>query len=322
MIAIIPVAGEGVRLKPHTHFVPKCLLYVAGRPILGHILDGLRGIAPRSVVMVLGAHSEAIIRFCRTFPYRFRFVTQHRRLGLGHAVSLGARGATGPALVVLGDTIVECDYRTFCRGPASVLAVKEVEDPHRFGIVEAKGTRVIAMVEKPTHPRSNLAITGLYYFSHIERLAQAMQYIIRRGMRTRGEYQLTDGMNHLLKSGEPFTIARVDKWFDCGTPQALIETNRYLLKRTHAVRRRPGVVIRGNVFVADSATVENSIIGPDVSVGEAVTIRGSIVADSIINEGAAIENAILAQSIVGRNALVRGSYRKLSIGESSTIEFP
>lgn len=322
MNIIIPVAGEGVRLKPHTHILPKSLLYVAGKPILGHILDAFRTLKVGSLVVVLGAKGEQIEEFCRRYPYRFRFVTQHERRGLGHAVHLASRGLKGPTMVLLGDTIIDIDFKGFCAGPDNILAVKTVEDPRRFGIAEVRGRRIADLVEKPERPKSNLALVGLYYFREIAEVRRAMAAVIRRGLKTRGEYQLTDGLRRMIQAGAVFRPRRIERWFDCGTADALIETNRHLIRRTHYYRRRPGVVMVPPVYVPDSAVLAASIIGPNVSVGEKAVIRNSVIRDSIINREAVVENDLLTHSIIGEKAVVRGAFKKVSVGDSSVIELP
>lgn len=319
---IIPVAGEGTRLRPHTHAVPKSLLYVAGKPILGHILDSLEGVKVDNFAIVLGARGEAIIDFCNTFPYDFRYVLQEKRLGLGHAIFVGAQDLEGPTLVLLGDTIIDVDYKRFFGGKGNTLAVKEVDDPQRFGVVEVKDDRVVSVVEKPKHPKSNLAIVGLYYFDDISKIKDAVEYIMEKDIRTKNEYQLTDALKYMLENGEKFKIQRIENWYDCGTVGALIETNRYLLKKTHYHKKRGESIVLPPVFIADSAKISQAIIGPYVSIGDNVAVRNSIVRDSIINRGAIVENALLAESIIGDNAVVKGGYKRLNVSESSLVEIP
>jgi glucose-1-phosphate thymidylyltransferase len=322
MNVIIPVAGEGTRLRPHTHTSPKSLIYVAGKTILDHILDGFSELKVKTFVIVHGAKGEAIIDNCQHRYEKFKFVFQEKRLGLGHAIYTGANGLRGPTIVLLGDTIIEYDFGKFKNLNTNILAVKAVDEPRRFGIVETKGTKVVDLVEKPSKPRSNLAITGLYYFLDIKKIYDAVGHIMREGIKTRGEYQITDALKYLLARGEPFNVTKIKKWFDCGTTAALLETNRHLLIKNHHVRKRKSLIIVPPVFIADSARIANSIIGPNVSIGEDVQISDSIIRDTIINSRADVRNALLAGSIVGEEACVKGGYKKLSVSDHSTIEFP
>ena len=322
MNLIIPVAGEGTRLRPHTHTLPKSLLYVAGKPILGHILDSFKKIKISKLVIVHGTKGEAIMRFCKRYPYSFRFVHQDKRLGLGHAIYIGVKGLKGATMVLLGDTIIDVNFKSFVNRGVTTLAVKAVDDPKRFGIVEVKGKKVMSLVEKPKFPKSNLAIVGLYYFPNIEKVYKAIAYIMKKGIRTKGEYQLTDALKYMLKRANKFEIVKIDKWYDCGTAAALIETNRHLLKKTHHFKKRKKAIIIPYVYIANSATILNSIIGPNVSIGENVVIKNSIIRDSIINSGSTIEYALLSESIIGEKTIVRSGFKKLSVSDSSIVEFP
>jgi len=322
MNIIIPAAGKGLRLRPHTHTQPKCLLYVAGKPILGHILDSFKGFKISRLVLVLGTESESIIKFCRKYSYNFKFVTQEKRLGLGHAIYTGAKGLKGPTLVLLGDTIIECDFKDFTKSTANMLAVKEVDNPQRFGIVETKGSDVINLVEKPQKPKSNLAIIGLYLFQRIEQVYRSVEYLMKKKKKTKGEYQLTDALSHLLELGNKFKIMKVNKWFDCGTADALIVTNRHLLKKTHHFKKRKNTIIIPPVYISDTAKITTSIIGPNVSIGNSVTIQNSLIQDSIINKDASIQNIQLSESIIGENACIKGQLKKLSVSDSSVVELP
>ncbi|MBE0433532.1 NTP transferase domain-containing protein [candidate division WOR-3 bacterium] len=319
---IIPVAGEGTRLRPHTHSVPKSLLYVAGKPILGHILDSLQDLDISNLSIVLGARGQAIVDFCGKYPYEFRYVLQEQRLGLGHAIRLGAQGLEGATLVLLGDTIIDIDYNKILDRSINVLAVREVADPRKYGVVEVKDDHVVDLIEKPKQPRSNLAIVGLYYFQDIAKVADAVGYIMKNEIKTKDEYQLTDALRHLLERGEKFKIHKIEGWYDCGTAASLIDANRHLLERTQYYTQRERSIIIPPVYIADSATLSETVIGPYVSLGEEVTVKNSVIKDSIINRGAAVENALLTGSIIGEHACVRGGYKKLNVSESSVVEIP
>ncbi len=319
---IIPVAGEGIRLRPHTYAVPKSLLNVAGKPILGHILDRLKDLDISTLVIVLGDKGGAIKDFCRQYSFSFKFITQEERMGLGHAIHLGAQGLRGPTMVLLGDTIIDVDYNQFCSSDTNILAVKEVADPRRFGVVELDGDNVVDLEEKPEQPKSNLIIVGLYNFRNIETVYDAISYIIEEGIKVKNEFQLTDALKHLLQKGESFKTRKIEHWYDCGTADALIETNRHLLKKTHYYNERENSIIIPPVYIADSANIVTAIIGPNVSIGDDVTVKNSVVRDAIINRGARVEDVLLAESIIGEKVFVRSSYKKLSVSDSSVVEFP
>jgi glucose-1-phosphate thymidylyltransferase len=322
-IALIPAAGQGTRLKPHTHMLPKVLLQVAGKPILGHILDDLPGLGIDEVILIVGYHGERVVRYVKEHHPRLKahFVEQPERLGLGHAVSLGASIVGGrPLLVILGDTIFEADLAAVLKGGVSSIGVKEVEDPRRFGIVEtdARG-RVTRMVEKPEHPTSKLAITGVYYFTSGAPLFAALEDLRRRDIRTRGEFQLTDGMQRMVEQGEELTTFPILGWYDCGKTETLLETNRVLLEKRASSPAPPGTIVIPPVVIAENAVVENSIVGPHVSIGAGARLKNTAVRNTIVYENATLEDILLEDSVVGEHAVVRGRFDRVNVGDSSEV---
>lgn len=323
MQALLPVAGVGTRLRPHTHTLPKALVPVAGKPILGHILDELIPLGIDEVVLVVGYLGDKIVQYVSShYGLKVRFVEQQERLGLGHAVYLAqsALHLDEPVLIVLGDTIFRAKLAPVLAGKVSALGVRPVDDPTKFGIVELdEHHRIRRLVEKPAHPTSNLAIVGLYYVQHPDRLMAALDEVIRRDQRVKGEYQLTDGLQHMIEAGDEWDTFPVDEWYDCGNPQTLLTTNHVLLAENgHPYPPGKNIVIPP-VSIAPSAQLENSVIGPYVSIGDDVIVRHSIVRESILNEGCRVENVVLSDSLVGEHAVVAGSFTSLNIGDSSEI---
>jgi glucose-1-phosphate thymidylyltransferase len=300
---------------------PKVLLQVAGKPIIGHIMDRLLPAEPSEVCVVVGAQGDQIRTYLEgSYDCRFSFVTQDDPRGLGDAVYRARpRFKDEAALIVLGDTIVDLDMREMV-GTDNLLAVKAVPDPRRFGIVEAEGGEVRRLVEKPEQPRSNLAIVGVYFICDAQRLFRAVERLTAEQRTTRGEYQLTDALELLLEDGVKMRTRSIEHWLDCGTREALIETNRHLLSRNGYCRPRPDTVILPPVFVHDAATIEHSVIGPNVSVGPDAEIRGSVIRDSIINARVLVENSLLEGSILGEDSVVRDSPRRLNLGGFSELE--
>jgi len=322
--AIIPAAGKGTRLRPHTHTLPKALLHVAGKPILGHILDRLLELDVKEVVIVTGALGEKIKAYVNQhFDIKASFVEQKERLGLGHSIYLALEAMEPePALIVYGDTIFEgnlaggIDHRV-----DGCLGVKEVADPRRFGTVELSGERVSRLVEKPDQPRSNLVIVGVNFINNIQLLHACLRKIIGEDIRTRGEYQLTDAFQLMVEQGATLTTFPMEGWYDCGKPQTLLATNRYLLEKFQYPGRVAGSVIKAPTYLSPSAQIHTSIIGPNVSVADGAIIRNSIVADAIIGEGAEVTDCLLRDSLVGDHAVVHGSFIQLNVGDSSEIRF-
>jgi glucose-1-phosphate thymidylyltransferase len=321
-VAIVPAAGVGTRLRPHTHTIPKALVNVAGKPILAHILDALVDQGISRIVLVIGYMGDRIRAYVeRRYPGIAECVEQPEARGLGHAVYLTReRVPSGPILIVLGDTIVHVDYGDFLEGEDPVLGVKAVEDPHRFGIAEVEGGLVTGLVEKPEHPPSNLAQVGLYYLPAAEELHRRLEEVVLGNLTTRGELQLTDALALMIRDGFRMKVHPVEGWFDCGKPETLLSTNEYLLRLAPRNSELPGVMILHPVAVDPSAQVTQSILGPNVSVAAGAVIHNSIVRNSIINEHAEVRDMVLEASLVGENAIVRGTFQRLNVGDSSEID--
>lgn len=324
MRAIIPVAGVGSRLRPHTYSIPKVLLNVAGKPILGHILDKLIGEGINEATIVVGYLGEMIQEFVRSsYPgLRVDYVEQEEALGLGHAIFLSRHTiGTDPLLIILGDTIFDVDLRPVLRGGSSALGVKAVDDPRRFGVAEVQNGVIRRLVEKPENPTSNLAVVGLYYIRNSALLVECLSDIVAGDLRTKGEYQLTDALQRMIERGEQMTTFPVDGWYDCGKPETLIATNRALLEKHSTTREIDGVVVVEPVYIAATAVLENCVIGPNTTVSAGATVSDAIVRNSIIGENAQVRKALLDNSIVGPGAAVRGSYKRINVGDSSEIDF-
>jgi len=320
---VIPVAGAGTRLRPHTITTPKALLSVAGKPILGHILDQIATLKPERAVLVIGpgTHGDRLRAYAASrADLEVVCVVQEEPLGLGHAVAR-ARDAVGaaPILILLGDTILKADLKRFVSG-GSKVGVKEVDDPRRFGVAEVKDGRIVSLVEKPEHPTSNLALVGLYYLEDSRLLFQSLESLERTGKRTRGEIQLTDALAEMLARGADLRPFPVEGWYDCGETDALLETNRALLDVSGNHVERTGVIIVPPVALDPSADVLHSVIGPHASIGARAHVRRSVVKNSIINDGATVEDVLLDLSVVGEEAVVRGGYHRLNVGDSSEVE--
>ena len=321
--AVIPVAGFGARLRPHTHTRPKPLLHVAGKPILGHILDQLVPLGLRRVVLVVGLFGDRIVDYVegRGDFDEVRFVEQKEMLGLGHAIWL-TRDVVGddPQLMVYGDTIFRADLAEVLRRPGDGhMGVRRVEDPRRFGVVVQEGERVTGLVEKPETFVSDLAIVGVNVVRDSRRLYACLGGLIREDRRTRGEFQVTDAFQGMVDEGAKLGTFVVADWFDCGTREALLVTNRALLEG----RARPdvddGVVVVPPVHIDPTARVSSSVIGPYASVGAGARVHQSVVRNSIIGEQAVVESMVLEDSLIGFQAVVTGHPSHLNVGDLSQI---
>jgi len=341
MQVVIPVAGLGTRLRPHTHTKPKPLVAVAGKPVLGHILDKLTDLDIEKMVFIVGYLGEQIKEYVDlTYDFPTAYVTQKKLRGQAHAIRLTREHITGPMLIIFVDTIFEADLDSLERIKSDgVIYVREVKDPRRFGVVTLDNDGVITQfVEKPSTLVSNLAVVGMYYVKDYDLLFECIDELISRGQQTKGEYYLADALQLMVDRGTRLNAWTIDVWEDCGTAESLLQTNRYLLRKTitngHTTDR---AIIIPPVAISDSARIENAIIGPYVSVGAECQITNSIIGpyvsladrsevvssivkDSIVNEGSRIETAMLSHSLIGNNARVRSSLKRLNVGDTSQID--
>ncbi|MDA0746303.1 MAG: sugar phosphate nucleotidyltransferase [bacterium] len=321
--AVIPAAGVGSRLRPHTHTTPKALLPVAGKPILGYILDEVVRLGIDKVALVVGHLGDRIVQFVKK-TYSFSQVVpviQNEPQGLGQAVYLTRKWVDGaPLLIVYGDTVFEGDLMGAARLKAdAAIGVRQVEDPRRFGVVQVEGQKIVRLVEKPEEFISDLAIVGVNLIQRSELLFSCLQTLVEKDIRTRGELQLTDAFGLMVEAGAHLEMFPVEHWFDCGAPESLLETNRHLLGRHATPCQREGAILIPPVFVAESATVKNSILGPYVSVGDDAEVTDALVRDSIIGEGAKLSGCFLERSLVGSKAVVEAGPRRLNVGDSSEV---
>jgi glucose-1-phosphate thymidylyltransferase len=318
---IIPVAGEGTRLRPHTYSMPKPLIPVAGRTILDHILDPIVKLNPDEVIFVIGHLGEQIIKYVRdNYEFKSTFVTQSDLLGLGFAVHLGIRDIKdSPIMVVLGDTIAEIDLSKFATIKGNCIGLKEVDNPRRFGVAVIENDRVVALEEKPQNPKSNLAVIGLYYFESSDILKKHLYELISQGKKSSGEFQLTDAMANMIDNSHIFHPCIVDGWYDCGKKESLLETNRQLLNGLTSEYNIPSTEIISPVAISPEADIRNSTIGPYVSISRGARIIDSVIENSIIFENASIESCQLDESLIGVGTALSGANGKLNIGETTEV---
>lgn len=322
--AIIPAAGSGKRLRPITSTLPKALVQVAHQPILGHILEHLQASGLTRVVLVISPEGNAIMDYAiKAFPQmRFEAVVQDNPKGLGHAVALTRDVAEGGELLIIyGDTIIEADLKPVLEISADgAIGVREVEDPSRFGVVLEEGGRITRLVEKPGEPLSHLAIVGANFIRDSVALYDALDYIMKEGVKTHGEYQLTDAFQRMLDVGRTLVSFPVEQWFDCGTPETVLETNRHLLTKIVHEPQGEGSAFVSPVFVDASATVRHSVVGPNVTIGAGAVVENCVLRDCLIYEGARLTNCNLADSVIGYAAEVHWPPQQLVLGDYTTID--
>jgi glucose-1-phosphate thymidylyltransferase len=300
---IIPLAGKGTRLRPHTHLVPKPLLKVAGRPVMDWVMDRLEGLDVSELIFITGHLKEQVESYART-RYRLpsRFIEQKVQDGTAGAVNLARPFVKEPVLIIFVDTVFEADLTLINRTDADgIIWAKEVEDYQRFGVVVTdRDGFMTRIVEKPSTPISRLANIGLYYIRDTEALWKGIEHVLQAPA-NKGEFFLTDAFQHMIEHGKRIFTAEVGGWYDCGTRAAIIDTNYTLLRKGRA--RRPAlpdsVTVHEPVFIEEGATVEQSTIGPNVTIERGSKVVGCRLEHTIVGRDCRITGVTLSQSLLG-----------------------
>lgn len=328
MKIILPVAGKGTRLRPHTHTKAKSLVHVAGKTVLEHIISRLMVLKAEEYIFITDENGQQIEAFMQMkFPaLNCSYILQQERLGPAHAVSLASpRIAPGDdVLVVFNDTIFVTDLGMIpqlCADCDGLIYSKEVEDYQRFGVNVVRGDFIVDMVEKPELPVSRLAQVGLYYLKDGKGFMGYLEQTIAAGETVKGEYYLPSVFMRMVHDGLRLRAPEIDAWLDCGKPETLLETNRFLLQgRHHNHGEVTDSVLIEPVHIEKGATVRGSILGPNVSVAAGSVVEESIIRDAIINANSKVRDLILHSSILGDSVTLIGSPRRMNIGDHSLIE--
>jgi glucose-1-phosphate thymidylyltransferase len=328
MKAIIPVAGAGTKLRPHTYTQPKALIPLAGKTILSIIVDQLQEAGIHEFIFIVGYLGEKIQDYVKEkYPHlQCHFVHQNERQGIGHAILL-TREIVGDdeMFIVLGDSICEYNVEEVVKSPHSMVGVKKVDDPRDFGVAEINEEGVVhRVVEKPQIPKSNMALVGIYRIKESEFLFSCLENNIKKQLKSYGEYNLTDALECMIQRGARILPHKVQNWFDCGKKESLLESNSTLLKKFgHSIagnQHFENTIIIPPVSIAADCDIKNSIIGPNVAIGENVTINYSIVKESIISAYADLLDIVLTDSLIGSDTEVKGESRSLNIGDNTEID--
>jgi glucose-1-phosphate thymidylyltransferase len=326
MQIIIPMAGYGKRLRPHTFSRPKPLLNVAGQPMLKHILDALAKVDIDEYIFIVGYLGQQIEAYVTaTTSVKATFITQNQMMGQSHAVYLAREHIHGPVIVLFADTLFETDMSVLDKTDADAIAfVKEVDDPRRFGVVELdKHGHVTRFIEKPASQDNKKVVIGLYYLRDSAAMLKAIETQMVEKRMTKDEFFLTDAFQILVDTGTVFITHPVDAWLDCGKPETVLETNRYLLDHGHDTSARSTsdtVAVIPPVNIHPTARIDHSVIGPHATIGENCIISHSVIHDSIIDARAEVRNMVLNQSLIGCDAKALGHEHVLNIGDESTLQ--
>jgi len=345
MQVIIPLAGKGTRLRPHTHLVPKPLIKVAGRPVMDWVMDKLVGLPIEELIFITGHLKEQVESYVhQRYTIPARFVEQRIQDGTAGAINLARPFVHGPVLIIFVDTVFEADLSIATHSQdAGIIWAKEVEDYQRFGVVvtDAQGY-MTKIVEKPKEPISKLANIGLYYIRDVDALWHGIDHVLSRP-RNKGEWYLTDAFQWMIEQGRRIRTAEVGGWYDCGALNTVLETNGILLgkladaqahgrteeayrgtgapghRKTTGRRFSPGVTIVEPVLIEDEVVIEQSTVGPNVTIESGTVVIESTVRDAIIGRRCRIEQCRLDGALLGDEVSVTGLRGSASLGSHAEV---
>ena len=332
MKAVIPVAGIGTKLRPHTHTQPKALVPVAGKPILSHIIDPLieHGISDFLFITgyLRGKIEDYISSKYGNRSANIEYVVQEPKKGTGHAIWCGRDYIRDEKeiLIMLGDTILDMDFEQMITSDHSCLGIRKVNKPGLFGVAQLDENGYVKnLVEKPAIPKSNLALAGIYKITNPALLVESTEFILENRIKPLGEYQLTDALMRMIEQGEKFVTLNVDNWFDCGKKESVLEANAILMNRpgfkSSKAEDHSKTIIVPPVSIGKNCKISNSIIGPNVALGDNTTVSYSIVKNTIVGSFSELQSAVLENSIIGNDTTMKGLSHSLNIGDNTEINF-
>jgi len=325
MKVIIPLAGKGTRLRPHTHLVPKPMLKIAGKPVMAYILEDLEKLGGVDQVIYITGHlKEKVEQYAKTqFSLPAVFVEQVVQDGTAGAVKLAQPYVDQDVLIIFVDTIFETDLSVIKTTDADgIIWVKEVEDYQRFGVVVTdKDGNMTKIVEKPSTPISKRANIGLYYVKNWKLLYEGIDYVLSQP-KNKGEWYLTDAFQYMIDKGAKLKVVDVEGWYDAGKLDTLLETNKIVLEKGAA--RRPknveaSVTIHDPVYVEDDVTLSNATIGPNVTLGKGSRVEGSTLTDTIVGSRCTIKRSTLHNSLIGDDVVVEGLRGEVTLSDHAEV---
>ncbi|MEO8295817.1 MAG: sugar phosphate nucleotidyltransferase [Gemmatimonadota bacterium] len=322
MQVIIPLAGKGTRLRPHTHLNPKPMLKVGGRPVMDWVMDRLKGLDVSELIFITGHLKEQAEEYSRgRYGIPSRYIEQKVQDGTAGAINLARPYVKEPMLIIFVDTVFEADLTLINRFQGDgIIWAKEVDDYQRFGVVVTdKDGYMTKIVEKPSTPISKLANIGLYYIKDVDTLWKGIDHTLTSAP-NKGEYYLTDAFQYMIDQGKKILTAEVGGWYDCGKLDTLLETNEILLNQGAARRREfPGVTIHDPVYIEDGVILERSEIGPNVNLEAGAEVRDSRLSHTIVGAKSVISKSTLTRSMLGERVMMSGFSGTASLGADSDV---
>ncbi|SHH08830.1 glucose-1-phosphate thymidylyltransferase [Flavobacterium micromati] len=336
MKIIVPMAGRGSRLRPHTLTIPKPLIPIAGKPIVHRLVEDIAGVLQQDIEEVafiihetFGTKvEEELIAIAIKLGAKGTIYYQNEALGTGHAIMCAKDSLTGPAVIAYADTLIRADF-DLDKNADSVIWVKQVDQPEAFGVVKLnEANEIVELVEKPAEFVSDLAVIGIYYFKDVAVLKNELQLVLDNNIIHGGEYQINDGIKQMMAKGMVFVPGKVDEWMDCGNKNVTVETNSRLLGFLHNdgehlvdndVKLENATIIPP-CYIGKNVTLTNSTVGPNVSLGDGCTVQNSVITNSLIQTHSHIKNATLDNAMIGNHASFNGNFTSISIGDYSVIE--
>jgi len=322
---IIPLAGKGTRLRPHTHITPKPMLKIAGKPVIDYVMEDLQRLGNvEQVIYITGHLKEKVEEYARTkYPFDAVFIEQKVQDGTAGAVALAREYVDQPVFIIFVDTIFDADLSVVNRTDADgIIWVKTVEDYQRFGVVVTdEDGNMTKIVEKPTTPISKRANIGLYYIRNWKLLYEGIDWTLRQP-KNKGEYYLTDAYQYMIDHGAKIKVIDVEGWYDAGEQGTLLETNRIMLEKGRARRPSslpPDVRVIDPVYIEDDVVLSHATIGPNVAIGAGSRLDGSELRDTIIGSGSTVTNSSLTDSIIGDAAIVEGVRGQINVSDHSVV---
>jgi glucose-1-phosphate thymidylyltransferase len=336
MKIIVPMAGRGSRLRPHTLTIPKPLIPIAGKPIVHRLVEDIAGVLNQPVDEVAfiihesfgNKVEEDLIAIAEKLGAKGTIYYQNEALGTGHAIMCAKDSLQGPAVIAYADTLIRADF-DLDTSADSVIWVKQVGQPEAFGVINLnEANEIIELVEKPKEFVSDLAVIGIYYFKDVAVLKEELQLVIDNNIIHGGEYQINDGIKQMMAKGMKFVPGKVDEWMDCGNKEVTVETNTRMLGFLHHdeevlvasdVKQENSTIIPP-CYIGEDVILINTIVGPNVSLGKGCHVIDSTIKNSLIQTHSKIRNANLDNAMIGNYATFDGNFTAISIGDYSVLE--